>query len=97
MDLALSGENIDADEVLRIGLVTHVTGLETLLGEADAYAHRLAAYPRVGVGWTKIGIHRAMDTTFEEAIRLEAEAELACFQSAATRDRFRAFIERKRR
>lgn len=97
MDLALSGENIDAEEALRIGLVTHVTGLETLLGEADAYAHRLASYPRVGVGWTKIGIHRAMDTSFEEATRLETEAELACFQSPATRERFRAFIERKRR
>lgn len=97
MDLALSGENIDADEAQRIGLVTRVTAPATLLGEADAYAHRIASYPRVGVAWTKLGIGRAMESDFEEATRSEAAAELACFQSPATRERFRAFIERKRR
>jgi enoyl-CoA hydratase len=96
LDLALSGENIDADEAQRIGLVTRVTVPSTLLGEADAYAHRIASYPRVGVAWTKLGIGRAMESSFEEATRNEAEAELACFRSPATRARFRAFIERKR-
>ena len=97
MDLALSGENIDADEAQRIGLVTRVTAPATLLGEADAYAHRIASYPPVGVAWTKLGIGRAMESGFEDATRAEAAAELACFQSPATRERFRAFIDRKRR
>ncbi len=96
MDLALSGLDIDADEALRIGLVSRVTAPPTLLAEADAYAHRLAAFPRVGIGWTKRGLHLAMESTFEEATRSEAEAELACFRSPATRERFRAFLERKR-
>ena len=96
MDLVLSGDNIDADEAQRIGLVTRVTAPATLLAEADAYAHRVASYPRVGVGWTKRGLHLALDGTFDEAILSEAAAELACFQSPATRERFRTFLERKR-
>ena len=97
MDLALSGEEIDADEAQRIGLVTRVTAPATLLAEADAYAHRIAAFPRVGVAQTKLGLHAAMQSTFEEATARESEAELACFRSPATRVRFRAFLDRKRR
>jgi enoyl-CoA hydratase/carnithine racemase len=96
IDLALSGHDIDADEALRIGLVSRVTAPPTLLAEADAYAHRLASFPRVGIGWTKLGLHAAMESTFEAATRSEADAELACFRSPDTRERLRAFLERKR-
>jgi enoyl-CoA hydratase/carnithine racemase len=96
MDLTLSAENIDADEAERIGLVNRVTEPEDLLAEAETFAHRMATYPRVGVAWTKLGFHRALEGGFEDATRSEAAAELACFQSRDTRERFRAFLTRKR-
>ena len=96
MHLTLSGDDIDAEEAERIGLVSRVTEPEELLAEAEAFARRLASYPRVGVAWTKLGFHRALDGPFEDATRSEAEAELACFRSPETRERFRAFVERKR-
>ena len=51
--LALDAESIDASEAERIGLVSRVIPEEDLLAEAEAFAHRIASYPRVGVGWTK--------------------------------------------
>ena len=96
MHLTLSAEDIDADEAERIGLVSRVTDPETLVAEAEAFAHRLASYPRTGVAWTKLGFHRALESDFEAATRSEEAAELACFRSPATRERFRAFLERKR-
>ena len=96
MYLTLWGENIDADEAERIGLVSRVIEPEDLLDEAEAFARRLASYPRVGVAWTKLGFHHALESGFDAATRSEEAAELACFQSPDTRERFRAFLERKR-
>jgi enoyl-CoA hydratase len=96
MYLTLGAENIDAEEAERIGLVSRVIEPEALLDEAEAFAHRIASYPRVGVAWTKRGFHRALDSDFASATRSEEEAELACFRSPDTRKAFQDFVDRKR-
>jgi enoyl-CoA hydratase/carnithine racemase len=96
MHLALTGEEIDAEEAERIGLVSRVIEPAGLLPQAEALAHRIAGYPRTGVAWTKLGIGRAMDVQFATATRSEEEGELASFRSPDTHERFRAFLERKR-
>ena len=96
MYLALHAENIDAEEAERIGLGSRVLEPEALLPEAEALAHRIASYPRVGVAWTKLGFHRASEVDFEAATRSEEEGELASFRSPDTRERFRAFVHRRR-
>jgi enoyl-CoA hydratase/carnithine racemase len=95
--LALGAENIDAEEAERIGLVTRVVAEEDLMAEAEAFAHRVASYPRVGVGWTKRTFHDGLDLDFDVATRLETEAEVDSFRSPETRERFQAFVDRKRR
>ena len=95
--LALGAENIDAEEAERIGLVSRVVPENEVVAEAVAFAHRVASYPRVGVGWTKRTIHDGLDLDFEAATRLETEAEIDSFRSTETRERFQAFVDRKRR
>jgi enoyl-CoA hydratase/carnithine racemase len=95
--LALGAENIDAEEAEQIGLVTRVVAEEDLMAEAEAFAHRVASYPRVGVGWTKRTFHDGLDLDFDAATRLETEAEVDSFRSPETRERFQAFVDRKRR
>ncbi len=94
--LALGAENIGAEEAERIGLVSRVLDPELLLAEAEAFAHRIASYPRVGAAWTKRTVHEGLDLDFDAATRLETEAELDCFGSPATRERLQAFVDRKR-
>ena len=96
LHLALGAENIDAEEAERIGLVSRVIDPEKLLDEAEALAHRISAYPRVGVGWTKRTFHDSLDLDFDGATRLETKAELDSFRSPATRERLQAFVDRKR-
>jgi enoyl-CoA hydratase/carnithine racemase len=97
LHLALGAENIDAEEAERIGLVSRVVAEEDLMAEAEAFAHRVASYPRVGVGWTKRTFHDGLDLDFDAATRLETEAEVDSFRSPETRERLRAFVDRKRR
>jgi len=94
--LALGAENIDAEEAERIGLVSRVVAEEDLVAEAEAFAHRVASYPRVGVGWTKRTFHDGLDLDFDAATRLETDAEVDSFRSPETRERFQAFVDRKR-
>jgi enoyl-CoA hydratase/carnithine racemase len=94
--LALDAENFDAEEAERIGLVSRVVAEEDLVAEAEAFAHRVASYPRVGVGWTKRTFHDGLDLDFDAATRLETEAEVDSFRSPETRERFQAFVDRKR-
>ncbi len=96
LHMALSAENIDAEEALRIGLVTRVVEASRLLEEAEAFAHQVASYPPTGVGWTKRTLNDGLDLDFDAATRLETEAEIDCFRSPETRERFRAFVDRKR-
>jgi enoyl-CoA hydratase len=96
MHLTLSAENIDADEAERIGLVSRVIEPGVLLDEAEAFAHRIASYPRIGVSSSRDLFLRALDSDFASATRSEEAAELACFQSPETRDRLRAFADRQR-
>lgn len=97
MALTLSGHSIDAVEAERIGLVDRVVEPDALLAEAEAFAHRLASFPRTGVAWTKLGFHDALEGSFEDATRREADAELASFGDPATRENMRTFADRKRR
>lgn len=96
MYLTLSAENIDAEEAERIGLVDRVVAPDALLAEAEAFTRRIAAYPRVGVANSKRLIHDGLDGDFASATRAEEVAELDCFRSPDTRERLRAFVERKR-
>lgn len=96
MDLTLSGENIDAEEALRIGLVTRLVDADCLMPEAERYARRLASFPSIGVAHTKAGFYDGLDGDHATATRREEERELACFRSAAAKRRFRDFLNRKR-
>ena len=94
--LALGAEDIDAAEAERIGLISRVVAQDDLILEAEAFAQRVASFPRVGVGWTKRTLNDGLDLDFEAATRLETEAEIDSFRSAETRKRFQAFVDRKR-
>jgi len=97
IDLALLAEPIDAREALRIGLVTRVVEPAALLDTASGLAARIASYPRIGMMRSKREFYGALETSFAEATAAEHEGEVVCFRDPATRERFREFVERKRR
>lgn len=72
-DLILTGRDIDADEALRMGLVSRVVADEELEGLALDYAQRMSAYTGVGLRTTKEVLWHNTDATgLTQAIALEA-------------------------
>ena len=96
MELILRAENIDANEALRIGLVSQVVPVDTLLEAAGTLAERIAGWPRVGIAMTRSGFYNALDATFEEATAAEHAAELRCFRDPDVAANLQRFADRKR-
>jgi 2-(1,2-epoxy-1,2-dihydrophenyl)acetyl-CoA isomerase len=67
-EMALTGETINADEALRIGLVSKLVEPEQLLAEAMSLAQRIAANPPQALRWTKQLLLQARTATLDEAL-----------------------------
>jgi enoyl-CoA hydratase/carnithine racemase len=67
MELCLSGRMVDAEEALRIGLVTSVFPAVTFLDDVMALATDLADGPTRAFAATKEGFHRGLTSTLAEA------------------------------
>ncbi len=73
-ELALAGDQVDATEALRLGLVSRVVPGDRLLGEARALAERIAEGAPLATALTKQALQRSATITLDEA--LEGEAKL---------------------
>lgn len=82
LELAFTGDAIDAAKALEWGLVNVVTEPETLQAEALSYAQRLAGMPTVALGLTKRAVYRATRVSLADAVEYEAQLQ----QRAATTD-----------
>jgi 2-(1,2-epoxy-1,2-dihydrophenyl)acetyl-CoA isomerase len=96
MDLLMRAEPIDAARAEALGLVTRVVEVERLADETYDYARRLAEGPPIAQGYTKRGLHLALETDLAAMIDWEAEAQAACSHTADAHEGVRAFLERRK-
>ena len=72
LDLILTGDYIDAQEALRIGLVSRVTPREALYATAEAMARTIMEKDPVVVQAAKQAVVRGLDLPLAEGLALEA-------------------------
>ena len=89
MELALLGDNLEAAEALRLGLVNRVVPSAELDSTTAALAQRLASGPTLAYGAMKRLMRASMDHTLPEQLAAEKDAFVHC---AGTED-FRAGVE----
>jgi enoyl-CoA hydratase/carnithine racemase len=74
MELFLSGDRIDADHALRIGLVNRIVPRKKLLAEAMAYAQALARRAPLAQQLGKEVMLRSLGRPFEDGLRFESRS-----------------------
>jgi enoyl-CoA hydratase/carnithine racemase len=94
-ELAFTGDAIDAEEALRIGLVSRVVSPELLLDTAMALAQRIAANPPQAVRWTKQLLQQARTSTLDEALDAAGHFQGLAHHTDEHRAAVDAFFERK--
>ena len=93
--LVLLGEVIDADEALRIGLVSAVYPPDDLSGEAEALAQRMASRGPIALRYAKEAVRRGLDQPLDQALQFETDLTIM-LQSTEDRDEgVRAFLEKR--
>jgi enoyl-CoA hydratase len=93
LDLVLTGRPVDAEEALRIGLVTRVCAPGQALAAARELAHQLAGLPQTTMRTDRAGVRAAFDAPLPEALLAEHDRGLAAIEAGGMReglDRFGA-------
>ena len=93
--LLLLGETIDADEALRIGLVSTVTASERLHEEAEALALRMASRGPLALRYAKEAVRRGLEQPLDQALRFETDLTVILQSTEDRAEGVSAFLEKR--
>jgi 2-(1,2-epoxy-1,2-dihydrophenyl)acetyl-CoA isomerase len=94
-EIALSGRMVDADEALRIGIVTEVVAADTLEERATEVGTGLLAGAPVGQMFTKQTMNAAYQVSLADALAWEGEAQSVALGSEDAAEGMTAFLEKR--
>jgi len=94
-EMALTGDAIDADEALRIGLVSRIAPPQALLSEAFLLAERIASNPPQVLRWTKQLLKQGSTSTLDQALDAAGIFQGHAHQTADHAEALAAFFEKR--
>ena len=95
LELSWLGDQVDAAEALRIGLVNRVVEHDRLLDETRVLAARLAAAPQQSLRAIKQNVRAGALRSLEECLEVEYATQAACWRNPDSDEGVRAFVERR--
>ena len=95
-ELIFTGQTIDAQEALRIGLVSRVVPGEELMDVALEMAGKIAQNAQVAVRLCKTAIHRGMQCDIDTGIAIEVQAIGISFSTEDKKDAMTAFVNKSK-
>ena len=94
-ELLYSGDFISADEARRIGLYNRVVAEGELEAETMKWAERLADGPGFAIGMTKAALNTELDSSLDQALQAESEAQAICMMNPDFREAYEAFVDKR--
>ena len=95
-ELMATGELVNAETALALGIVNRVMPVEDLDRAVDELASRLSRGPTLALAGIKKALAFGETHTLAEALDCEAVTQAACFRSEDFREGIRAFVEKRR-
>lgn len=95
LELAMTGDRIDAGEALRIGLVNKIVPDAELMPTAVDMAKRLMANPPLAVSWAKKLIYQSLDMPLESAYDHEVFLQASIVRTADFTEGVKSFQEKR--
>ncbi len=94
-EMIFTGEAIDAQEALRIGLVSRVVPHEELMPTVRALAEKIAAGPLLALKMAKFAIYRGAHQTLDESLEMMALMQSMLHGTEDHAEGVRAFAEKR--
>ena len=95
-ELVYTGDIIDADTALAMGLVNKVVPLESLMTEAKALARKLLGKSSVALSFAKKAINSGTGMSLTSGIDLDETFFARCFDTEDQKEGMRAFLEKRK-
>jgi 2-(1,2-epoxy-1,2-dihydrophenyl)acetyl-CoA isomerase len=94
-ELIFTGEIIDAEEALRLGMVSKVVAPEALMPSVYELAQNIAAGPPIAIRLAKRALYRSQDGDLRAALEFETYAQNICSETEDAREGITAFVEKR--
>ncbi len=94
-ELIFTGEIIDAQEALRLGIVTAVHAPEALMPAARTLARRIADGPPIAIRLAKRAIYHSLECDLRQALEFETYAQNICFETEDAGEGISAFVQKR--
>jgi enoyl-CoA hydratase len=95
-ELLFVGDQINATEAYRLGLVNKIVPVELLMETAMAMAEKIASRAPVAVQLCKAAVNEGLDMDLESSIAYEAEIFALCFATVDQKEGMQAFVEKRK-
>ncbi len=96
LQIILTGALICAEEALRFGLIHRVVSSENLMQEAVGMAREMAEKSPVSLSYAKEALHKGLDLTLEQGIRMEMDLYLHLFTTADRTEGITAYKDKRK-
>lgn len=94
--LQYTGDRIDPETALRMGLISKICPHEKLMEETLEFAKRLANGPTYAMGVIKTLLQRSLDVNFEESMKLAGTAQTIARDTYDHKEGVQAFLEKRK-
>jgi enoyl-CoA hydratase/carnithine racemase len=95
MEMLLTGDPIDAETALRVGLVNRIVPLTELLAHAVDLAQRIAERGPLAVATIKNLVYEGLNVGMERGLQLEHEAFLKLMRTQDAAEGYASFAEKR--
>jgi enoyl-CoA hydratase len=95
MRMLLTGDPVDAETALRIGLVEEVVDDDKLTARVMEMARKIASFSPVATQTIKAGVRAALSTPLEAGLRYENELHVICMSDKGRAEGIKAFQEKR--
>ena len=95
-ELLFTGDMIDADKALSIGLINKVVEHEALMEEALSMAEKIAQKPCIPIQFMKALVNEGIEMDLARACSLEIAKFATCFSTYDQKEGMAAFLEKRK-
>jgi enoyl-CoA hydratase/carnithine racemase len=96
MEMVLTGELINADEALEIGLVNKVVKAESLAAEVESLAATLVTKAPLAMRYCKEAVQKGLDMTLEQGLRLEADLYFLLHTTSDRTEGVQSYLQKRK-
>ncbi len=95
LEMLLTGELIDAAEAHRLGLAHKIVTPQEIVPETEKWAKRIATRAPLSLKYAKEAVHKGLDLTLEQGLRLECDLYLILQTTEDRTEGIQAFLEKR--